>query len=102
MGIIALGLHWRGGLNMSDTAAETPIEKAQRIVRERRKAGTLSSPERNWVRRATADPKSLRLAINAACFQCLGGTEDDMPDPGWREEIRDCKVVTCALHSVRP
>ena len=87
---------------MSDTTAETAIEKAQRIVKERREAGTLSSPERNWVRRALADPKSLRLAINAACFQCLGGTMEDMPDPGWREAIRDCTVTTCALHSVRP
>jgi hypothetical protein len=85
------------------SATETPIEKAQRIVRERREAGTLSSPERNWVRRAAlADTKSLRLAINAACFQCLGGTMEDMPDPGWREEIRDCTVISCALHSVRP
>ena len=87
---------------MSELVTETAIEKAQRIVKERREAGTLSSPERNWVRRSLADPKSLRLAINAACFQCLGGTEDDMPDPGWREEIRDCNVTTCALHKVRP
>lgn len=81
---------------------ETPIEKAQRIVREKREAGTFVEPERNWVKKSEADPKSLRLAINAACFQCLGGTEDSMPDPGWREDIRSCSVTTCALNKVRP
>jgi hypothetical protein len=81
---------------------ETPLEKAQRIVKERREAGTLMIPERNWVKKSEEDPKSLRWAINAMCFQCMGGTAEDMPDPGWREGIRDCTSLNCALHKVRP
>lgn len=44
------------------------------------------------------NPKSLRLAINAHCYQCQG--EDADPCVQWR--IGNCEITTCALFSVRP
>lgn len=42
---------------------------------------------------------SLRGAINAHCRDCVydpsnGGT--------WRQQVEDCTVKACSLHSVRP
>jgi hypothetical protein len=57
--------------------------------------------EHNWIRKSQQKPKSLRLAINAACTACFGGTLDELPDPGWKKEIRDCTGL-CPLVPVRP
>jgi hypothetical protein len=40
----------------------------------------------------------MRLAIEAKCFDCEGGGAD----PGWKEAIGNCGIVTCPLHSFRP
>lgn len=56
--------------------------------------------ERHWespADKAARNPKSLRLAINAMCSQCIG-----YPDPGWRREIRNCTSTHCGLWNVRP
>lgn len=43
-------------------------------------------------------PKSLRLAVNAMCWQCQG--EDADPCVKWR--IGNCEVKGCALWPFRP
>jgi hypothetical protein len=48
--------------------------------------------------KARGTPTSLRLAINAKCYDC-GGQDSD---PGWHDRIRHCAVPGCSLYPVRP
>lgn len=44
-------------------------------------------------------PKSLRLAINAQCYECIY----DKSDGGsWRQQVTACTCSKCPLFSVRP
>jgi hypothetical protein len=52
----------------------------------------------NPVERLATNPTSLRLAINARCYQCEG--ED--ADPHVRQRIKTCPCTDCALWGVRP
>jgi len=75
----------------------TPIELAQQRMREMREQGI--TPERlDPIERAKRNPTSLRLAITAKCWECLGG--DDTPNI--RREIRECTSRKCPLYPVRP
>ena len=44
------------------------------------------------------NPGSLRLAINAKCYDCIGRDYD----PDWRGSIRHCACTDCPLYAVRP
>lgn len=81
---------------------ESQIERLQRINRERREAGIVTETTHNLVKRAKRHPGRWKLAINAMCFQCFGGTEENLPDPGWREMIATCTATDCALWGWRP
>lgn len=75
----------------------TAIDLAQARMREMREQGI--QPERlNPIERAARNPNSLRLAVTAKCYECLGG--DDTPNV--RREIRDCTSRKCPLYPVRP
>lgn len=50
------------------------------------------------IEKARRNPKSLRLAINGKCWDCIGAGND--PNP--RGAIRDCVIRDCTLHPVRP
>jgi hypothetical protein len=50
------------------------------------------------IEKASKNPTSLRLAINAKCFDCQGKDSD----PGVRDRIGNCPCVKCPLHPVRP
>ena len=50
------------------------------------------------IKKALARPRSLRLAINAMCWDCIGAGAD--PNP--RAAIRECSIMTCPLNRVRP
>jgi len=52
----------------------------------------------NPIEKAKQNQKSLRLAVNAKCYECEG--EDY--DPGWRGRIKDCIIPDCPLYPVRP
>ena len=59
--------------------------------------------ETNWIKKFNKQKNKTRsIAIKAFCFNCVGGTEESSPDPGWQEEIRNCSVCTCPLHIFRP
>lgn len=76
----------------------TPLQKAHAALAERREAG-LVAPRLDPIAKARANPKSLRLAITAKCFECMGGGGDT----GTRNLIRACtSAATCPLHPVRP
>jgi hypothetical protein len=55
-------------------------------------------PRRDPIERSRAHPKSLRLAINAKCYDCEGRDAD----PKWQERVGSCVVTGCPLWPVRP
>ena len=51
------------------------------------------------IQRARLHPKSLRLAINAQCYDCIY----DKTDIGtWRQQIEACPSINCPLYCQRP
>lgn len=50
------------------------------------------------IEKARRNPKSLRLAVNAKCWDCIGAGHD--PNP--RGAIRECTILDCSLYPVRP
>ena len=75
----------------------TPLQKAQLKQQAMRDAGiavVVLSPIEKHLRA----PTSLRAAINAKCYDCVG---QDC-DANWRGRVGTCTVVKCPLHSVRP
>jgi len=47
---------------------------------------------------ATANPKSLRAALDAMCWECLGSGDD----AGWKWGIGNCTSPQCSLFTLRP
>ena len=79
------------------------IEKMQEARRKRQEAGIPNKPpEHNLIKRYGLNSKSRKEAIFMMCFYCQGGDADVLPDPGWKREIRECKVLGCPLHKWRP
>jgi hypothetical protein len=49
--------------------------------------------------RSKLNPKSLRLAINAQCYDCIY----DKSDVGtWRQQVAACPSANCPLYCQRP
>lgn len=68
--------------------------EAAAAYREKVKNGEIEPPKRQTPEeKAKANPKSLRLAIDAKCWECCNGQ---------REEIRMCTIGDCALYPHRP
>lgn len=73
------------------------IEKAQEALKAKRESG--ESVERlNPIEKAQKNPKSLRLAINAKCYDCMGQNSD----PNVTGRIGSCEIPSCPLWPVRP
>lgn len=68
------------------------LQKA-REKREEMKAQGIEVERLDPIEKAKRDPKSLRKAINAKCWDCACEN---------RTEIRDCEVKNCPLWNVRP
>lgn len=64
--------------------------------RKNLKDGTVTKVVKSPVEKLSENPKSLRLAVNAACFQCMGCSSTSAAD------IRGCTSPSCALFEVRP
>ena len=63
------------------------------------KRGEVSAPViRNHKEKWEENKSSLRLSINAMCFDCFGGEVGD----NVREEIKNCSARSCPLWNVRP
>lgn len=78
------------------SANPTPLELARAAMAEKRARGELAVLDP--IEKARRNPKSLRLAINGKCWDCIGAGAD--PNP--RAAIRDCQITGCTLHPVRP
>jgi hypothetical protein len=51
------------------------------------------------LQRAKLNPKSLRLAVNAQCYDCIY----DKSDVGtWRQQVAACPSANCPLYCQRP
>ena len=50
----------------------------------------------NPIEKAKHNPNSMRLAINAQCYDCMG------QESGWRNEVRSCPSKRCPLFGLRP
>lgn len=73
------------------------LRKAQEVMAARRAAGekiVVLDP----IEKAAANPKSLRLAINGKCFDCVGAGHDPAP----RKAIGQYPSTDCPLWNVRP
>lgn len=75
---------------------KTPLELAREAKAAKRESGELKVL--NPIEKAADNPKSLRLAVNAFCWDCVGGDAD----PGPKQRVRDCAVQGCPLWSHRP
>ncbi len=76
--------------------ANKAIEKAQEKLREMRNQG--EQVERlDPIEKANKNPTSLRLAINAKCYDCVGRDADQ----NWRKRVEHCEIEECPLWSVR-
>jgi hypothetical protein len=51
------------------------------------------------IQRSRLQPNSLRLAINAQCYECIY----DKSDVGtWRQQVEACPSINCPLYCQRP
>jgi hypothetical protein len=75
----------------------TNLQKAHESLRLKRENGE-AVERKNPIEKAKARPESLRLAINAMCYDCIGQDAD----PDWRGSIRECLCKDCPLFPVRP
>lgn len=75
----------------------SPLEKARQKRREMAANGQ-SLARLDPVQKAAAHPTSLRMAITAKCWVCVGSGQDSNP----RLTIGACTVKTCPLHPHRP
>jgi hypothetical protein len=82
------------GQDLTDSTevyVKSPIEKAQQALREARAKG--EGRRKCPIVKSTENPKSLRLAINAKCWDCCLEQIN---------EIRFCGATGCPLWKVRP
>jgi hypothetical protein len=50
------------------------------------------------IEKAAKHPSSLRMAVNAMCWDCVGAGADANP----RAAIRECGIKKCPMWNVRP
>lgn len=69
-------------------------DEALKEYRRKLDAGEIEkSVQMNPNEKAASKPKSLRLAINAKCWDCAGES---------RTEVTRCHIKTCSLWAIRP
>lgn len=76
---------------------KSALEMARERRREMAEAG-IKVVVKNPLEKLAERPESLRLAINAKCYQCEGGDSD----PGVKQRIGTCSIRDCGLWAVRP
>jgi hypothetical protein len=86
--------------SMAEQATEsrmTALDLARAKMAEMREQGIVIK-KRDPYQIAAADPKSLRKAVNAKCWDCQGGGAD----PNTRQAVGQCGITDCSLWPVRP
>lgn len=78
---------------MNTVISETKMTPSERMAKARAARGktwVIKTPLQKW---QESEKKSLRLAIDAKCWECSHGQ---------RDEIVHCAVTACPLHCIRP
>ncbi len=75
----------------------TPLDKA-RIARQKIIDNGEKIERLNPIQKSIKNPKSLRLAINAKCYECVGGEDGE----NQVKYIRECTSPKCPLFNIRP
>lgn len=83
-------------MDINTDSRTTALAKAREAVAKKRAAGQFRVLDP--IEKARNNPKSLRLAINAKCWDCVGAGSDPHP----RKEIGNCVMTDCPLYPVRP
>ena len=78
-------------------AATEHLTPADRL-RLWRESGGVSGPRRTPIEKLADNPASLRMAVTAKCYDCIGQDAD----PAWRWRIGNCGCPACPLFAVRP
>lgn len=70
------------------------LKKGRERYQEKLRLGIVTrevqlTPKKRWLK----NKKSLRLSINAFCYECIGEK---------KEEIKNCTAKGCPLYEVRP
>ena len=66
------------------------LKKAQEKRAEMKEKGI---KPKTWTQKAKENPKSMRAAVNAKCFDCMGFQ---------RAEVAKCTHLECSLYDFRP
>lgn len=82
--------------NFDEDALKRGQETARKNRDERMAQGLSANP--NPIERAAERPESLRRAVTAKCYECVGMGGD----ANFRKSIRMCTSYTCPLYAVRP
>ena len=69
------------------------LQKARAILAENRAKGIKPL---NLTEKAKQNPQSMRLAINAFCYECMGFAKS------WRNDVKKCPSEKCPLFGFRP
>lgn len=71
-------------------------QEALKEYRQKLKSGEIKKVNLTPTQKLEKNPTSLRLAVNAMCYMCFGGTKNCADD------IRNCTSKECPLYKVRP
>ena len=71
-------------------------EKLKKMRAKRAENIRLGIKPLNPIEKAKQNPNSMRFAINAQCYDCMG------KEAGWRNEVRNCPSSECPLYGLRP
>jgi hypothetical protein len=74
------------------------MQKKAKEAREAKKLAGIPVVILTPTEKARADPRSMRKAITAFCFECMGGTGM----PSVRQEVANCTAPQCSLYPLRP
>ncbi len=69
------------------------INNGLKEYQDKLKAGEVTIERKSPAQKARDKPKSLRLAINAKCYDCTCDS---------KIEVTNCEITDCSLWSVRP
>jgi hypothetical protein len=72
------------------------VKGLQKARAKRAENARLGIKPLNPIEKAKQSPTSMRFAINAQCFDCMG------QESGWRNEVRNCPSKNCPLFGFRP
>ena len=83
---------------MIDEIETSPLKRAREKRKQMAENG-IKIQIKNPIEKARDNPRSLRLAVNAMCYDCVGQDHDT----GTRKRIRECAAEgVCPLHPLRP